>query len=369
MRNRSKVLHIVPAPFGPDGIFGGAERYALELAKSMARRLPTRLVSFGMQSRRTIHEEGLEEIVLGKAWSVRGQRTNPYHSGIFRHIWWADVVHCHQNHTFGAEVAAMFSRLTRKKVYASDLGGGGWGLNGYIKTDRLFTRHLHISEYSRNLAGHTHIDGAAVIYGGVDTSRFFPDRSVPKEPLVVFVGRVMPHKGVDNLIRALPYGLTLEVIGRPYNIEYQAMLTKLAVGKAVHFRSGCDDNEVIQAYCRAICVALPSLYRDCYGNETRIPELLGQTLLEGMACGVAGLCTQVASLPEVVEAGVSGYVVPPNDPDALGERLRTLRDNPNLVAQMGQGARQRVLTRFTWDAVVDRCFAAYGVAGVPLSAS
>ena len=116
-------------------------------------------------------------------------------------------------------------------------------------------------------------------------------------------------------------------------------------------------------------MALPSLYRDCYGNETRIPELLGQTLLEGMACGVAGLCTQVASLPEVVEAGVSGYVVPPNDPDALGERLRTLRDNPNLVAQMGQGARQRVLTRFTWDAVVDRCFAAYGFTGVPLSAS
>ena len=364
-----KVLHLVPAPFGTDGIFGGAERYALELAKTMARRLPTRLVSFGSQSRRTIHEEGLEEIVLGKASSVRGQRTNPYHSGIFRHIWWADVVHCHQNHTFGAEVAAMFSRLTRKKVYASDLGGGGWGLNGYMKTYRLFTGHLHISEYSRNLAGHVHTDRTAVIYGGVDTSRFFPDRSVPKEPLVVFVGRVMPHKGIDNLIRALPDGLTLEVIGRPYNSEYKAMLTKLAVGKAVLFRSGFDDDEVIQAYRRAICVALPSLYRDCYGNETRIPELLGQTLLEGMACGLPGLCTQVASLPEVVEDGVSGYVVPPNDPNALGERLRTLRDNPELIAQMGQAATHRVLTMFTWDAVVDRCFAVYGIAGVPPFAS
>jgi glycosyltransferase involved in cell wall biosynthesis len=364
-----KVLHLVPAPFGLDGIFGGGERYALELAKTMARRLPTRLVSFGSQSRRTIHVGGLEEVVLGKAWNVRSQRTNPYHSGIFRHIWWADVVHCHQNHTFSAEVAALFSRVTRKKVYASDLGGGGWGLNGYMKTDLLFTGHLHISEYSRNFGGHAHSDRAAVIYGGVDTFRFFPDRAVTKDPLVVFVGRVMPHKGVDNLIRALPDGLTLEVIGRPYNSEYQAMLTKLAVGKAVHFRSGYDDDEVIQAYRRAICVVLPSLYRDCYGNQTRIPELLGQTLLEGMACGVAGLCTQVASLPEVVEDGISGYVVQPNDPDALGERLRTLRDDPILVAKMGHAARHRVLTRFTWDAVVDRCFAAYGVAGVPSSAS
>lgn len=364
-----KVLHVVPAPFGSDGIFGGAERYALELAKTMARRLPTRLVSFGSQSRRTFDVGGLEEIVLGKAWRVRGQRTNPYHSGIFRHIWWADIVHCHQNHTLVAEIAATFSRLTQKKVYASDLGGGGWGLNGYMKTDRLFTGHLHISEYSRKLTGHALIDKAAVIYGGVDPSRFFPDKSVRKEPLVVFVGRVMPHKGIDNLIRALPDGLDLEVIGRPYNSEYQAFLSNLAVGKVVRFRSDSDDNEVIQAYRRAICVALPSLYRDCYGNETRIPELLGQTLLEGMACGVAGLCTQVASLPEVVEDGVSGYVVPPNNPAALGERLRILRDNPNLVAQMGQAARHRVLTKFTWDAVVDRCFAAYGVAREAPSAS
>jgi glycosyltransferase involved in cell wall biosynthesis len=334
----------------------------------MAIRVPTRLVSFGSKSRLTVYECGLEEIVLGGAWHVRGQRTNPYHSGIFHHFFWADIIHCHQNHVLAAEIAALFGRLARRKVFATDHGGGGWGLNGYMKTDRLFGGHLHVSEYSRNISGQGKLPGVSVIYNGVDISRFRPDSSVPKEPMVVFVGRVMPHKGIDNLIRALPDGLTLEVVGRPYNSEYQAMLTKLAVGKAVHFRSGYDDDEVIQAYRRAICVVLPSLYRDCYGNETRIPELLGQTLLEGMACGLPGLCTQVASLPEVVEDGVSGYVVPPNDPDALGERLRTLRDNPDLVAQMGQAAMHRVLTRFTWDAVVDRCFAAYGVTCVPPSA-
>jgi glycosyltransferase involved in cell wall biosynthesis len=88
-----------------------------------------------------------------------------------------------------------------------------------------------------------------------------------------------------------------------------------------------------------------------------------------MVCGVAGLCMQVASLPEVMESGVSGYVVPPNDPDTLSEQLRTLPGNPDLVAQMGQATMHRVLTKFTRDAVVDCCFVAYGVTGVPPSVS
>ena len=366
---KNKVLHLVPAPFGADGIFGGAERYAFELARCMSTRNPTRLVTFGDKNRITKYPEGLEEFVFGQPFHIRGQKTNPYHSGIFKHFLWADIIHCHQNHTLSAEIAAIFGRLIGKRVFASDLGGGGWGLNGYINTDQLFYGHLHISEYSKTNSGHGNNPKAKVIYGGVDTIRFEPDSNINKEPLVVFIGRVMPHKGIDNLIRALPEGLSLEVIGRPYNSEYQALLTKLAFGKDVRFRSGCDDDEIINAYRRSICVALPSLYLDCYGNETRIPELLGQTLLEGMACGVAGLCTQVASLPEVVEDGVSGYVVPPNDPEALGERLIILRDNPNLVAKIGQAARHRVQIKFTWDAVVDRCFAAYGVTKEPPFAS
>ena len=52
-----------------------------------------------------------------------------------------------------------------------------------------------------------------------------------------------------------------------------------------------------------------------------MPELLGQTLIEGMACGTPAICTDVASMPEVVEDGVTGFVVPPNDPAYLGAKL------------------------------------------------
>src|SRR5215217_4465925 len=74
---------------------------------------------------------------------------------------------------------------------------------------------------------------------------------------------------------------------------------------------------------------LPSVYRDREGGETPVPELLGQTLLEGMACGTPAVCTRVASLPEVVDDGVTGIIVPPNDPVALGAAIRWLRHHPS----------------------------------------
>jgi glycosyltransferase involved in cell wall biosynthesis len=116
---------------------------------------------------------------------------------------------------------------------------------------------------------------------------------------------------------------------------------------------------MVRAYRRALCVVLPSVYRDCYGAESRVPELLGQTLLEGMACGIPAICTDVASMPEVVVDGVTGFVVPPNDPTALGDKLRWLRDHPAQSVLLGQAGRQRVLERFTWNAVVRRCLDLY----------
>src|SRR6185503_6569117 len=70
-----RVLHVVPALFGPDGLVGGAERYAFELARHMASAVPTKLVGFG----ETAREEwrGPLRVRTLPAWHVRGQRSNP----------------------------------------------------------------------------------------------------------------------------------------------------------------------------------------------------------------------------------------------------------------------------------------------------
>lgn len=279
------MVHLVPAPFGPHGLYGGAERYALELAKAMAKKVPTRLVTFGQKAREIQHSGGLIEIVLGNSWFIRGQRTNPYQSEMFKHFLWGNIIHCHQNHIFSAELAAIFGRLSGKRVFASDLGGGGWGLHGYFNTNSLFFGHLHISDYSRGLSGHNQNLRAKVIFGGVDTSFFKPDMDIPKEPLVLFVGRVMPHKGVNYLIEGLPDGLDLEIIGKPYNTEFQDHLNRLALGKRVRFRPDCNDLDIVRAYQRARCVALPVFFGIYMETRRKFRNCLGRPFWKGWLVG------------------------------------------------------------------------------------
>ena len=359
-----RVVHITPALFGESGVFGGAERYSYELARHMAHVAPTTLVTFGDRPRDFRTPEGLRVCVLGPAWRVRGQRFNPLHAGLVRSVVGADVVHCHQPHTLAAELAALLARTMRRRIVASDLGGGGWSLSSRLDTHRWFQAHLHISRYSRKVAGHDGRPGAQVIYGGVDTALFSQDPAVPKEPMVVFVGRLLPHKGVNDLVDAVPEGLTLELIGQPYDERFHADLQRRAANKRVIFRHDCNDAELVLTYRRALCVVLPSVYRDCYGGESKVPELLGQTLLEGMACGIPGICTDVASLPEVVVNGVTGFIVPPNDSTAMRNKLCWLRDHPAEAGAMGRAARQRVLENFTWPSVVRRCLEIYGGAAM-----
>lgn len=354
-----RVTHVVPALFAADGgVLGGAERYALELARHMAERVPTRLVTFGPQTR-AFHDGNLDVKVLGKPWRVRGQQGNPFAFRLLGEVRRADVIHCHQQHILASSLLAACCRLTGRRVFVSDLGGGGWDISAYLSTDRWYHGHLHISEYSRSVFRHAGKPWAHVILGGVDTVKFSPDHAIAREDTVLFVGRLLPHKGINYLVEALPSDMPLEIIGQPYDPPFAAELHRLAAGKQVRFRANCDDRELVHAYRRALCLVLPSVYGSPFGHDTRVPELLGQTLLEAMACATPVLGTDVASLPEVVHHGVTGFIVPPNHPDTLREKLLWLRDHPREARAMGEAGRQRVLERFTWPEVVRRCLELY----------
>jgi glycosyltransferase involved in cell wall biosynthesis len=349
----------VPALFDEkDGIVGGAERYAWELARHMAREVDTMLLSFGSAGR-TFSEGPLRVRVLGKPWHVRGRRENPLSLRIVPELLRADVVHCHQQHLLVSSLSALAGRLSGRRVFVTDLGGGGWDFSSYISTDRWFHGHLHISQFSRRVMGQEGRPWSHVILTGVDTDKFSPDPRVPKTGGVLFVGRLLSHKGIDRAIDALPSDLPFDIVGRPYDPEYFSLLQELAVGKRVRFHIDLDDSKLVETYRRSCCVILPSLYRDRYGNETRVPELMGQTLLEGMACGIPAICTDVASMPEAVVDGVTGLVVPPGDLAAMRQALTELYRNHELAKKMGAAARQRMIDHFGWPAVVRRCLAVY----------
>jgi glycosyltransferase involved in cell wall biosynthesis len=352
------VVHVVPALFGHGGVFGGAERYAFELARAMSTMTRTTLVSFGARDQ-AFTDGSLEVRVIGRPMLVRGQPANPFSLRIMPWVARADVVHCHQRHIFSSTFCAALGRIIRRPVFVTDLGGGGWDVSNYLQTDRWFRGHLHISEYGRRIERHPSGTNARVILGGVDTQKFSPAEGVVRQRAVLFVGRLLPHKGVDVLLQAVNSKTMTWLVGTEGLPRYRRDLERLAGGKRVEFLSGLNDEGVIDRYRRASVLVLPSVYRTLYGEQTQVPELLGQTLVEAMACGTPVIGTNVASLPEVIDDGVTGFLVPPNDDAALGERIEWILANADRAAELGRRGRAVVLDRFTWSAVVRRCLDAY----------
>ena len=111
-RRHPVVTHLVPALFGPGGVVGGAERYAYELARHMADRAPTRLVTFG-QAPASSRAGALDIEVVGPPRFVRGQASNPFAWRAIALALRGDVVHCHQQHILVTTIAAAAARAPR----------------------------------------------------------------------------------------------------------------------------------------------------------------------------------------------------------------------------------------------------------------
>jgi glycosyltransferase involved in cell wall biosynthesis len=341
-------------------LIGGGERYALELSRAMAERVPTTLVSFDSAPR--VEQAGRLEIRVLRNWlPFRRFAVDPLNPALLSQLAHADIIHYHQTRTMLSSLALLYAHTRGIPIYGTSLGGGGLALPS---PSDWYAGHLHISEFSRRVSGHAGLPNARVILGGVDSRKFSPGQSNDPRRGVLFVGRLLPHKGINYLIEAVDTEISLTIAGRRWwrrHDRFYALLQRLACGKHVVFQEDWDDDQVIAAYRQAACVVLPSVYTTVFGERYRVPELLGQTLLEGMACGAPAICTEVGGMPEVVEDGVTGFIVPPNDPVALGDRIGWLRDHPAEAHAMGREARRRVLERFSWDAVVDRCLEAYGI--------
>jgi glycosyltransferase involved in cell wall biosynthesis len=119
------------------------------------------------------------------------------------------------------------------------------------------------------------------------------------------------------------------------------------------------DQALPSLYRRAEVLALPSVHHTCYGRQIRVSELLGLVVLEAMASGTPVVCSRLGGLVEVVQHGITGFLVEPGNVAELHERLAELLRDPALARRMGQSARELVLERFTWQACAQRCLAAY----------
>ena len=107
------------------------------------------------------------------------------------------------------------------------------------------------------------------------------------------------------------------------------------------------------------CV-LPAVIENRYGQKAYNVQLFALPLIEALACGTVPIATNLFAHPEIIEDGVTGFLVPPNNPVALRERIQQVLDDPFEAREIAERGREMVLQRFTWDAVARRCLKAYG---------
>ena len=356
-----RVVHVVPTQFGSAGLFGGGERYPLELARALARTVECELITFGPHSSHVQEAGGLSIRILRSLASLGGHPAHPLAPDLFGALHAADIVHSHHMHSTPSRMAAVAARLRRQRIVTTDHGlrGSDWG--GLLP--RLFDRILAVSAYSARTLGAP--DGRVrVIYGGADPRRFAPNSQIARAG-VLFVGRITPHKGIDRAIAALPAGARLTIAGSaghdPHlpEREYPRLLQNMAANRDVRFLGPVADGALPALYREAAVLVLPSVHRTCYGRYVETSELLGLVVLEAMASGTPVVCSAVGGLPEIVQHGQTGFLVEPGNVDELRERLAELLRNAALARRMGQNAREIVLERFTWEACADRCLRAY----------
>jgi len=214
---------------------------------------------------------------------------------------------------------------------------------------------------------------------GVDTSHFYPipadeAKAVigvpPQDRLVLFVGRIEPLKGIETMIRAMAYVHEnrllrdcpdcphyLAVIGGDPNLTNQEMSSEMSRLQRLCRELGIDDLVIFLGkrsqdslpyyYSAAEIVIVPSHY-----------ESFGMVALEAMACGTPVIASQVGGLAFLVQDGVTGYVVPDNDPAALGDRLAQLILNPDLRQKLGEQAVDYARD-YAWENITIRMKALY----------
>jgi D-inositol-3-phosphate glycosyltransferase len=183
---------------------------------------------------------------------------------------------------------------------------------------------------------------------------------LPDKPTVVYVGRLVPRKGVDILVEAfalLPRDLDarLVIVGgepgqgdTPEATRLSVLAGKLGIAERVSFAGSRPQEDLHRYYCSAdAAVSVPHY------------EPFGMTPLEAMACATPVVGSRVGGIKTSVADGETGYLVPPRDPGALTDRLLRLLSDPGLRNRMARNARRRIEEHYTWERVATLASAAF----------
>jgi glycosyltransferase involved in cell wall biosynthesis len=227
-------------------------------------------------------------------------------------------------------------------------------------------------------SNHAHLSALApaarveLVYHGLDLSRF--DASIenrsgsrgddPSRPVALLsVGRLVEKKGTDVLLEALarlPRGLhwrLTHVGGGPLKERLARRAKALGISERVTWRGARTQTEVLGEYRAADLFVLASRVAGD-GDRDGLPNVLMEAQSQGLAC----VATRVSAIPELVEDGVSGVLVNPEDPEALASALAALIADPDRRRALGEAGRRRVDANFRLEPNIARLARRFGLA-------
>jgi colanic acid/amylovoran biosynthesis glycosyltransferase len=224
----------------------------------------------------------------------------------------------------------------------------------FARSDHLITNCVFFK--SRLLQIGAPADRLTVIPSGIDCSRFrFAERQRPEDGVtrIVMVGRLVKKKGVEFALRAIA-----ELVARGKKIEFQVigdgplreslskLLSDLGLGGHARLSGPQDQSEIIETLSCAHVFVAPSVTTETGDQEGSI-----NVLKEAMAMGLPVVSTLHAGIPEIVQDGRSGFLVPERDTAALADRIEYLVDHPEVWPAMGRNGREFVESHFDINAL------------------
>jgi starch synthase len=298
---------------------------------------------------------------------------------VHSHTWYANLAGHLAKLLYGIPHVVTAHSLEPLRPWKAEQLGGGYALSSWAERTAVEAADavVAVSHGMRRdvLACYPAVDPdrVHVIHNGIDTGLYRPDPGTealerhgidPGRPTVVFVGRITRQKGVPHLLRAArSFASDVQLVlcaGAPdtdeVDLEFRTLVAELRRQREGVFwiPEMLPRPDVVQLLSHASVFVCPSVY-----------EPLGIVNLEAMACGTAVVASAVGGIPEVVDDGRTGLLVPYRQTDPAGfetglaAAVNTLVGDPERAAAMGREGRRRAAGEFGWDTVARRTVALY----------
>jgi glycosyltransferase involved in cell wall biosynthesis len=206
----------------------------------------------------------------------------------------------------------------------------------------------------------------SILTNVVDVGLFQPTPREPNRSGILFVGRIAAEKGVVPLIEAMVFVVRqspetiLSIVGPDqdgtergsYLQGCKELVARLGIEPNVRFPGPVANRKLPDLLRRSRVLAVPSVWG----------EPLGVVVLEGLACGIPVVASRVGGIPELIDEGRTGLLVPPGDPQTLGRALLSALGDDSLHERAASAGPEAVARRHTWNAVSEQLQAIYRLA-------